>query len=134
MKKKGREKEYMREYMRKTRNNPKYQKYTKQNSKKIIDRRHVFKKKAIEIKGGRCQRCGNVFDEECYDFHHTEPVEKDLNIAKALTEKTWGEIERELEKCILVCANCHRIIHKEEKYSHLKKDKKPKVKIQIELF
>lgn len=46
------------------------------------------------------------------DFHHLNPNEKDFNISdRNLPTSDWPRIKNELDKCILVCANCHREIH-----------------------
>ena len=67
--------------------------------------------KSIEYKGGCCSRCGIKSSHICiYDFHHTDSNEKDFNISKILTNN-WENIKKELDKCILLCANCHRIVH-----------------------
>lgn len=58
-----------------------------------------------------CKCCGEKTT-VCLDFHHIERNSKDLSIA--LTRKWgWGikRIEKEISKCIIVCANCHRKIH-----------------------
>ncbi len=65
------------------------------------------KKRLIEIKGGKCCRCNGVFPPEVYDFHHTDPKEKEGSIMHL----TGKKLEFELEKVILLCANCHRIFH-----------------------
>lgn len=43
------------------------------------------------------------------EFHHIDPREKDFTISKRMT--TFEAIRKELDKCALVCANCHREIH-----------------------
>lgn len=48
----------------------------------------------------------------CIDFHHMNPKEKEFNISKACQEyKDLDSIKREIDKCILLCANCHRKVH-----------------------
>ena len=71
-----------------------------------------IKKKAIDYKGGHCSRC-------CYDkyygalqFHHRNPEEKDVNWTK-LRLRSWDKITEELDKCDLLCANCHAEVHNE---------------------
>lgn len=69
------------------------------------------KKRALEYKGGKCIRCGY---NKCYgalDFHHKNPKEKDINFKKIKCRKNFEEIKQELDKCILLCANCHREEH-----------------------
>lgn len=45
------------------------------------------------------------------DFHHLNPDEKDFDISRSKTSKLTDHIKRELDKCILVCKNCHGEIH-----------------------
>jgi NAD-dependent dihydropyrimidine dehydrogenase PreA subunit len=66
------------------------------------------KLKAIEYLGGHCADCKNEFPPYVYDFHHLDPTIKDSNIARIMGRK-WENIVSELDKCILLCANCHRI-------------------------
>lgn len=68
------------------------------------------KKAAIEYKGGACEDCRGIFPESVYDFHHTDPTKKDISPADAL-KRTFAKAKEELDKCILLCANCHRIRH-----------------------
>ena len=57
--------------------------------------------------GSACSICGYNKSIAALDFHHTDPKEKDFGIAQIGTW-TWSKIKQELDKCILVCANCHR--------------------------
>lgn len=66
--------------------------------------------KAIEYKGGNCSVCGYDKYYGALEFHHTNPKEKELDWNK-LRLTSWENIERELDKCILLCANCHREAH-----------------------
>jgi 2-keto-3-deoxy-L-rhamnonate aldolase RhmA len=58
-----------------------------------------------------CETCGES-DPACLDFHHTEKDEKDFTLALV---KSWGwgreRILREVAKCQVLCANCHRKKH-----------------------
>jgi len=51
-----------------------------------------------------------VFPDSVYEFHHRDPNEKDFTIGNCLN-KRWETIKSELDKCDLVCANCHRLGH-----------------------
>lgn len=95
---------------RKDRNN--WSSYCKTcESKSLIDAEKKLKMDAIVYLGSVCNSCSNSYDNRCYDFHHTEPEHKDFNIAsnRALSLK---KIKPELDKCILLCANCHHVTHK----------------------
>ncbi len=71
--------------------------------------RREVKRKLIEYKGNKCQLCGYDKCQEALDFHHLNPDEKDFNISGGT--KSFESLKPEVDKCILVCANCHREIH-----------------------
>ena len=71
--------------------------------------RRRLKLKAVEYKGGSCQCCGFNKYVVSLEFHHRDPAQKDFSIA-GLT-RSWERIRNELDKCLLVCANCHAAIH-----------------------
>ena len=75
----------------------------------------ALKLAAVEYKGGKCSVCGYCKYTGALDFHHLDPKQKDFNISKNLHSKPSIEsIKEELDKCILLCANCHRELHGEE--------------------
>lgn len=84
----------------------------KQQSK---NRRNNRKCELIEMMGGACANCGiklgNKWPSACFDFHHEG--EKEVNISKLIHSwKTkYGQLVKELHKCILLCSNCHRKHH-----------------------
>lgn len=73
-------------------------------------RRTIKKMKAIEYLGGKCILCGYSRCPEALHFHHKKKGKKNFSISGAYM-KPWSEIQRELDKCILVCANCHAEVH-----------------------
>jgi predicted HNH restriction endonuclease len=81
------------------------------NSKAVSERRRKIKEMAVEYKGGKCIFCGYSRCIGALEFHHLSPEEKDFSIASTGTTKSWERIKKELDKCICVCANCHREIH-----------------------
>ena len=76
--------------------------------------RKIMKQWAVEYKGGKCQICGYNKCIEALELHHTNPAEKDFNLSDRNIPLDWEVIKKELDKCILVCANCHREIHAKE--------------------
>lgn len=72
-----------------------------------------IKHRAILALGGKCTVCNNTFEDCCYDFHHIDPKLKSMSISNINTNgaKTWLKIRDELKKCVVVCSNCHRLIH-----------------------
>lgn len=83
------------------------------------DRLRKDKIKAIGYLGGKCMDCGQSFEDHpsVFDFHHRDPSEKKRK-PSALFGCTWEKLKAELDKCDLLCANCHRIRHSEEGYPH----------------
>ncbi len=70
----------------------------------------------IEYKGGKCQLCFGKFPYYVYDFHHRNPKEKDLTIGSEITNLSMKAIKQEVDKCDLLCANCHREVHYARSY------------------
>ena len=48
------------------------------------------------------------------DFHHVDPVQKDFAISDSNIYKDINKLKEEVDKCMLVCANCHRELHYNE--------------------
>lgn len=65
---------------------------------------------AVDYMGGKCKDCGNTFPLCCYDFHHLDMETKDNNPSYFIRMSKERAME-ELDKCILLCANCHRMRH-----------------------
>ena len=68
-----------------------------------------MKLKALEHMGGKCQLCGYARCAKALQFHHIDPSQKDFSISHVT--RSWERIKDEIEKCVLVCANCHAEIH-----------------------
>lgn len=75
-----------------------------------IERYKQNKKLAIEYKGGKCSVCGYDKCDAALDFHHVDPTKKDFNISHH-KGMTLENLKEELDKCILVCRNCHAELH-----------------------
>lgn len=78
-------------------------------SESVISWRKRVKKKLVEYKGGKCECCGYDRCIEALEFHHINPSEKDFTISG--TSKSFETLKKEVDKCILVCSNCHKEIH-----------------------
>jgi 5-methylcytosine-specific restriction endonuclease McrA len=72
-----------------------------------LKKRRDLKLKAIEYKGGKCNRCGYYKSVYALQFHHIDPAEKDFNIGQKGSTRAWATVKAELDKCVLLCANCH---------------------------
>ena len=68
------------------------------------------KQKAVDLLGGKCNDCGGVFPLSVYDFHHVDPSTKEGNPSEFI-KMSDENMKEELAKCVLLCANCHRIRH-----------------------
>ncbi len=75
----------------------------------IYNARKAFKIKCVKYLGGKCIGCGYSKHAEVLEFHHRDPSKKDFTIASHV--KTWSRATAELDKCDLLCANCHREEH-----------------------
>jgi len=69
---------------------------------------------AINYKGGKCAKCGYNKYAGALDFHHLDPSKKDFTIARR-KNCSLETIKPELDKCILLCRNCHAELHFEER-------------------
>ena len=76
---------------------------------KIVER----KKKAIEYLGGACSICGYKKSLAALTFHHNNRDEKERGISSML-DWSWEKLKEELDKCDLLCFNCHMELHAEE--------------------
>ena len=79
------------------------------SNNKCVERLRIIKKKCIDYKGGKCQHCGYNKYFGSLDFHHIDPTKKDFTISR-----NFGPFEthkKELDKCLCLCSNCHRIEH-----------------------
>lgn len=94
--------EYLRQYRK--------QKHVKsRNNKTLSNWLEDEKQKAVDYKGGRCVSCGYNNCLSALEFHHINPGEKELYNSHWTFERN----KKELDKCILLCANCHREKHAE---------------------
>ena len=74
--------------------------------------RERTKLRLIEAFGGECCICGYNKCRQALDFHHLNPDEKEMSFGKITAHPvSWEKIVKEIKKCIMVCANCHREIH-----------------------
>lgn len=84
-----------------------------------IIRQTIFKELCVEYKGGKCENCGYDKYVGALDFHHIDPKQKDFSIASAKLRKFDYSIKKELDKCQLLCANCHREEHQKYQFKEI---------------
>tara|TARA_R110000822_G_scaffold308594_1_gene436744 strand:+ start:619 stop:999 length:381 start_codon:yes stop_codon:yes gene_type:complete len=68
------------------------------------------KQKGVDYLGGKCTKCGYNKCNAALDFHHTDSTTKEFSPAH-LMRSTFDKLKSELDKCVLLCANCHREHH-----------------------
>lgn len=92
------------------------QEHYKANSERYKDahKRGRVRNKALilELKKNGCTSCGYNVHPDCLEFHHADSAKKDSTISNAIRDN-WSvkRLLAEVEKCILLCANCHRLAH-----------------------
>lgn len=69
------------------------------------------KQTMVDYLGGQCANCGYNDCIAALDFHHTNPKTKTMELNRKIECLLTKEIYNELDKCTLLCANCHRTIH-----------------------
>ena len=77
----------------------------------VAKRRKKVRQMAIEYLGGRCEVCGYNKCARALSFHHRDPNKKDFGISAQGMTRSWDRVRNEIEKCMLLCANCHMELH-----------------------
>lgn len=81
----------------------------------VIRSRIRLKMRCITYKGGKCVDCGcsaEEFPPSVFEFHHPDPSNKDFGISESSSHtKSFAKLLPELDKVVLLCCRCHRIIH-----------------------
>jgi|GEM_PF-883820 len=75
-----------------------------------IDRRGKAKKRCVDYLGGKCIRCGFDSCLKALTFHHRAVEDKEYTIS-AIQDYSWAVLGKELDKCDLLCFNCHMEEH-----------------------
>ena len=83
--------------------------------KKQQERAWSRKLELVRMLGGKCSVCGYDKNLSALEFHHKNPGEKDFQLdSRHLSNTNVEKIMKEVEKCVLLCSNCHREIHHPE--------------------
>ena len=71
---------------------------------KVVEQYKIWKKQQ------KCVVC-HESDESCLDLHHVVSHTKEVDVSDAVYKWSWKRVLTEIEKCVIVCSNCHRKIH-----------------------
>lgn len=86
------------------------------------ERKAELKQQALEKKRAMYEICNTIKDKHgcqkcpekdpcCLDFHHLDPSDKDKEVSWLAAHKNYQRMIDEINKCVVVCTNCHRKIH-----------------------
>lgn len=80
------------------------------NNERMRVKHQEMAQKAMQYKGGKCVSCGYDSCRAALEFHHLDKSSKEFNPSKGY-KRSWEVLKAELDKCVLLCANCHREVH-----------------------
>lgn len=90
----------------------KYRGYCKTCANQIEMNRYWQKRAVVDELRSVCQKCGETRS-YVIDFHHKDKNEKEITIGRM--KRGIDSLKREIDKCVCLCANCHREFHYLEK-------------------
>lgn len=79
--------------------------------KAVIKRRKKLRQMALEYGGGKCIVCKYDKCKRALGFHHLDPKKKEFGISSKGITRSWEKTRKEIDKCVLLCANCHMEVH-----------------------
>ena len=79
--------------------------------KAVAKRRRKMRLMSLEYKGGKCVICGYKKSIRALTFHHVNPKEKSFGLSANGITRSWQKTKKELDKCVLLCMNCHMEFH-----------------------
>ncbi len=86
-------------------------------------RRERIKQELLQRRGGKCADCGYKKTMSALCFHHLNPKEKKFNVSGVrLSGVSRKRLEAEVDKCIVLCLNCH--VERHDKEGHIHEDEK----------
>ena len=69
------------------------------------------KKMVADAKDKPCAYCNVKYDPCVMDLHHIDPLVKDNQVSHLMKSSSYGKLQEEIDKCVVLCANCHRMLH-----------------------
>jgi predicted HNH restriction endonuclease len=86
------------------------QTFRNRRKQRIGERRQEIKQTLLASFGRKCSRCGYSECPSALEFHHLDPTKKDIKMHSA-NGMSLARYLQEAQKCVLLCANCHRLVH-----------------------
>lgn len=77
----------------------------------VAKRRKKIRAMALEYGGNKCKICGYCQCTRALTFHHIDPAKKDFGLSANGITRSWEKTKAELDKCVLLCMNCHMEVH-----------------------
>lgn len=81
------------------------------SAESVTKRRQKTKEELVNYKGGKCEICGYDKCIAALEFHHINPEEKEFGIGRSGVTRSLKILKKEIDKCMLLCSNCHKEIH-----------------------
>ncbi len=78
---------------------------------RLIKKQRLLKQQCVDYKGGCCEICNYNKYLGALEFHHKDPSQKEFGIANCGSSTFNDTIKLELDKCMLLCSNCHKEVH-----------------------
>lgn len=101
---------------------------------KVTEHHRRLKKKAVDYKGGSCKVCGYSKSLAALVFHHRDPSQKDFALSQ-WKAASWDSMVPELDKCDLLCSNCHNELHEIEATQRLKElEKEVRLEVPVRII
>lgn len=77
-----------------------------------MQRRQYCRRFVLRVKSfACCSECGYDKHPAALDFHHKDGTKKQGNVASLISQGQISKVKAEMRKCVILCANCHRIEH-----------------------
>lgn len=108
-------KDYIQAYRKATKQHRAYmdRRYAKKHSEQIKERRRskyqAVRKLIDDLKSKPCMDCRGTFPVCAMQFDHRSRLEKAYNICNLTRYVNTDRLYQEIQKCDVVCANCHFI-------------------------
>lgn len=83
-------------------------------AKDVVNFRIRVKTALVKAFGGKCQLCGQEYPQSVFEFHHLNPENKSFGLGGGSTTRAKSAYADEAKKCVMLCANCHRLVEHED--------------------